>query len=68
MLLLILKFLYDELGRSGMSSCRGSTTDLGELFRLDAKAEGEDAAIGGWLSRGVAHAGCSLVRGQAQPT
>ena len=36
-----------------MSSCRGSTTDLGELFRLDAKAEGEDVAVGGWLSRGV---------------
>ena len=53
MLLLILKFLFDELGRSRMSSCRGSTTDLGELFRLDAKAEGEDVAIGGWLSRGV---------------
>ena len=42
MLLLVLRFLEKELGRTRMSACRGSTTDLGELFRLDAKAEGED--------------------------
>lgn len=53
MLLLVLRFLEKELGRTRMSSCRGSTTDLGELFRLDAKAEGEDVAVGGWFSRGV---------------
>ena len=42
MLLLISKLIFDELGRGRMSSCRGSTTDLGELLRLDVKAEGDD--------------------------
>ena len=36
-----------------MAQCKGGTDELGELFRLDAKAEGEDVAIGGWLCRGV---------------
>jgi len=35
-----------------MSPCRGATNDSGELFRLDAKAEGEEVPIG-WRSRDV---------------
>ena len=37
-----------------MWPCRGATFDSGEHFRLDAKAEGEEVAIGGWRSRDVA--------------
>ena len=51
MLLLILKYIGDELRRGRMSECRSRTKDLGEVFRLDAKAEGENVAIGGWRCR-----------------
>ena len=30
-------------------SCERPAEHLGEMFRLDAKAEGEKVAIGGWL-------------------
>ena len=52
MILLILRFLAAELGRRRMSRCASKARDLGELFRLDAKTEGEEAAIGGWRCRG----------------
>ena len=51
MLLLILKHLADELQRGRMAQCRSKSKDLGEVFRLDAKAEGENVAIGGWRCR-----------------
>jgi hypothetical protein len=35
-----------------MSSCAAKRNDLGEVFRLDAKAEGEEVAIGGWRVSG----------------
>jgi hypothetical protein len=53
MIRLILEFFAKELAVSGMSSCRRSDVDLGEVFRLDAKAEGETVAIGGWRCRGT---------------
>ena len=31
-----------------MARCAAKKLDLGEVFRLDAKAEGEELAIGGW--------------------
>ena len=31
-----------------MARCCSRTKDLGEVFRLDAKAQGNDVAIGGW--------------------
>lgn len=34
-----------------MAECRARTKHLGEMFRLDAKAEGENVAIGGWRCR-----------------
>ena len=52
MILLILKFLVGELRRCRMSECPRRTKDIGEVFRLDAKAEGEEVAIGGWRSHG----------------
>ena len=36
-----------------MVECPGRVRDVGELFRLDAKAEGEEVAIGGWRSGGT---------------
>ena len=48
-----MEFLAKELSVGGMVSCRQSDVDLGEVFRLDAKAEGETVAIGGWRCRGV---------------
>jgi hypothetical protein len=32
--------------------CERKTLQLGEVFRMDAKAEGEKVVIGGWLSQG----------------
>ena len=34
-----------------MSRCASKALDLGEAFRLDAEAEGEEVAIGGWRCR-----------------
>ena len=48
MILLVMKFLTVELRRCRMAECPRRTKDLGEIFRLDAKAEGEEVAIGGW--------------------
>ena len=48
MIFLILKFLAEEVKRCHMSRCASRTLNLGEVFRLDAKAEGEEVAIGGW--------------------
>ena len=52
MFLLILRHLAAELRGSRMSTCRESCKDLGELFRLDAKADGNSVAIGGWRTAG----------------
>ena len=51
MVLLIIHFLAEEIRRRRMSSCAAKRKDLGEVFRLDAKAEGEEVAIGGWRTR-----------------
>ena len=53
MIRLILEFIVRELRVGGMVTCAESASDLGEVFRLDAKAEGETVAIGGWHCRGV---------------
>ena len=52
MVVLILKYLHDRhaTGRRTMS-CAPPTSDLGELFRGDAKAEKDYAVRGGWCSR-----------------
>ena len=34
-----------------MAEYRSKAKHLGEVFRLDAKAEGENVAIGGWRCR-----------------
>ena len=53
MILLILKFIIVELKRERMASCPSKAKVLGEVFRLDAKAEGEKVAIGGWRCVGA---------------
>ena len=55
MILMIIRFLAAEIGRRRMSPCAARACDLGEVFRLDAKAEGEEVAIGGWRCRGAAN-------------
>ena len=52
MLILIMKFLALELREARTTNCRTDGKQLGELFRLDAKADNETVAIGGWLSSG----------------
>ena len=52
MVLIILRFLASELKRERMSKCATRALDVGEFFRLDAKAEGEEVAIGGWRTKG----------------
>jgi hypothetical protein len=54
MIRLVLEFLAKELAVGGMVSCATGLEDLGEVFRLDAKAEGSTVAIGGWRCRGAA--------------
>jgi hypothetical protein len=51
MLVLILRYVASELKRGRMAECRSKSKHLGEVFRLDAKAEGENVAIGGWRCR-----------------
>jgi hypothetical protein len=53
MLVLIMRYLAEELRGSHMMPCEDPAENLGELFRLDAKAEGEKVAIGGWRVRGA---------------
>ena len=48
MIRLVLEFLAKELAAGGMISCATGIEDIGEVFRLDAKAEGDTVAIGGW--------------------
>ena len=48
MIRLILEFFSQELAACSMSPCADRVRDMGEVFRLDAKAEGEAVAIGGW--------------------
>ena len=57
MLLLILEFLADQLEAQRTTGCREPAKDVGEVFRLDAKAAGNEVAIGGWVSRGGTPAG-----------
>ena len=52
MLLLILRYLEGALNEAHMAPCRTPAEDRGELFRIDAKAEGDLVAIGGWLTLG----------------
>ena len=60
-----------ELRRGRMAECRAKTKDMGEVFTLDAKAEGETVAIGGWRcqagrpTREAAWFACSLNRRNA---
>ena len=52
MILLIITFLAGEVRRRRMARSAAKRKDMGELFRLDAKAEGEEVAIGGWRITG----------------
>ena len=50
MVVLILKYLAAELREVRAMACERRATHLGEVFRMDAKAEGDNVVIGGWRS------------------
>ena len=52
MIRLILEFFAKELEVGGMTTCAEGEVDLGEVFRLDAKASNDAVAIGGWRCKG----------------
>jgi hypothetical protein len=49
--LMVAKFLVDRLGMRRLYPCAQAVGDVGEAIRVDAKADGETATIGGWLPR-----------------
>ena len=51
MILIIMKYLAEELKENFMMICEDRAQHLGEVFRMDAKAEGEKVVIGGWRVR-----------------
>ena len=53
MLLLIIRFLAASIGKVRMSRCASKAKEHGEMFRRDAKAAGDQVAIGGWRCRGA---------------
>ena len=52
MILLILKYLARELRETRSMPCSDKARQLGEVYRMDAKAEGQTVVIGGWKSEG----------------
>ena len=47
-MVLVLRYLAEELKTAHMAECLSTSLDVGGVFRLDAKAVGSTAAIGGW--------------------
>ena len=52
MVLLIMRYLAEELRGNHTMPCEARAEHLGEVFRMDAKAEGEKVVIGGWKVKG----------------
>ena len=52
MVVLIMHYPAAELKTSHMMACEGRAHQLGEVFRMDAKAEGDTVVIGGWRTVG----------------
>ena len=50
MVALIMMYLADELAEFRAMPCQKRAHFHGEVFRLDAKAEGDFVAVGGWRS------------------
>jgi hypothetical protein len=56
MIRIIMRYLATEIMQARTTTCTRKSKDLGEVFRLDAKAEGDTVAIGGWKTTGEAKA------------
>ena len=54
MVILIMKYLAEELLNMRSMPCTRKTRALGEVYRVDAKAEGDTVVVGGWRSAGGA--------------
>ena len=52
MIVLILRHLAEELRCINVVPCEKHSEHIGEVFRLDAKAEGEVVSIGSWRTKG----------------
>ena len=50
LLRLVFRFLCGELAAARTVSCRDDWQDAGELYRVDAKAEGDDVVVAGWAT------------------
>ena len=48
LLILVMKYLSEELKGSHTMPCERRAYDMGEVFRMDAKAKGDTVVIGGW--------------------
>ena len=48
MVVMIMRYLAEELKGNHMMPCEDPAENLGEVFRMDAKAEGSKIVIGGW--------------------
>ena len=48
LIVLILKYVAEELKEVRMMACEKRANHMAEAFRIDAKAEGDCVAIGGW--------------------
>ena len=56
MVILIMRYLAEELKTSHMMPCERRAQHIGEVFRMDAKAEGDTVVIGGWRTAGTGKA------------
>ena len=52
-----LSWLHDRLVTRRVATCAPVKVNLGNLFRVDAKAEGQEVVIGGWKPRVMAESG-----------
>ena len=53
MVVLIMRYLSEELRGNHMMACEAPSEHLGDMFRMDAKAQGDLVVIGGWRVRGA---------------
>ena len=53
MVVLIMRHLAEELKGDHMMPCEARAEHLGEMFRMDAQAEGDNIVIGGWRLKGA---------------
>ena len=61
-MLLLMEFLPLKFSTAHAVGCWETPEEMGEVFRLDAKAEGDRVAVGRWLSKDGGAMGSPRVR------